>query len=96
MLKVKDVLPLNNVHVLLLLSNRMYHYCRIVYFYVTEAITNVKMVDVASTLTVYSKDAKARVAGKNKASDHEICDLDDRVKSVKHKCKRNLFDSDSD
>ena len=47
------------------------------------------MVDIASTLTVYLMDAKARVARKNKASDHEICDLDGKVKS-KHKCKRNL------
>ena len=54
----------------------MYHYYHIVYFYVTEAITNVKMVDIASTLTVYLKDTKARVARKNKASDPEICDLD--------------------
>ena len=83
------------MHVLLLLFNRMYHYYHIVYFYVTEAITNVKMVDIASTLTAYLKDAKARVARKNKASDHEICDLDGRVKS-RHKCKRNLSDSDSD
>ena len=51
------------MHVLLLLFNRMYHYYHIVYFYVTEAITNVKMVDVAYTLSVYLKDAKARVAG---------------------------------
>ena len=42
----------------------MYHYYHIVYFCVTEAITNVKMVDIASTLTVYLKDAKARVARK--------------------------------
>ena len=64
--------------------------------FVAEAITNVKkMVDIASTLTVYLKDARARVSRKNKASDHEICDLDGRVKS-KHKCKRNLSDSDSD
>ena len=83
------------MHVLLLLFNRIYHYHHIVYFYVAEAITNVKMVDIASTLTVYLKDAKARVARKKKASDHEMCDLDGRVKS-KHKCKRNLSDSDSD
>ena len=83
------------MHVLLLLFNCMYHYHHILHFYVTEAITNVKMVDIASTLTVYLKAAKARVARKNKALDHEICDLDGRVKS-KHKCKRNLFDSDSD
>ncbi len=74
----------------------MYQYYNIVYLYLTEAMTNVKMADIASTLAVYLKDAKTRVARKNKASDHEICDLDDSVSSIKHKCKRNLFDSDSD